>query len=73
MAEGVDSSLALGMVRPIDIYGPSHLGEFQCCLLRLLIRTQSPGPTLVSASIYSANVNSISLSVSANGLSAEAV
>src|SRR4029434_1366581 len=31
-------------------YGLSHLGEWQCFLLRLLIRTQSPGPTLVSAS-----------------------
>ena len=78
-AVGVDSSTC---------YGLSHLGEWQCFLLRLLIRTQSPGPTLNSASqcscvgerslrafsldiifaIYSANVYSISLSVSANSL-----
>src|SRR4029434_11245780 len=32
------------------LYGLSHLGEWQCFLSRLLIRTQSPGPTLVSAS-----------------------
>src|SRR4029434_8219882 len=32
------------------LYGLSHLGEWQSFLLRLLIRTQSPGPTLVSAS-----------------------
>src|SRR4029434_3535183 len=32
------------------LYGLSHLGKWQCFLLRLLIRTQSPDPTLVSAS-----------------------
>ena len=31
-------------------YGPTHLGECQCFLLRLLFRTQSPGPPLNSAS-----------------------